>query len=514
MEQQPSEVIEKRREKIDELKESGIELFPNDFTVTHTVQEISDAVVSAEAVILNDPEQQADILLQLGTFSMAGRVMAINRFGKSSFIRLRDRSGQMQAYIQQNKVGEALYGLFKKLDIGDFLGVSGTLFTTKTGEKTLLAEDFKLLAKSYRPLPEKFHGLKDPEKRYRQRYLDLAMNTDVREVFVKRTRLLDSIRRFLAGSSFMEVETPMMQVVPGGADARPFKTYHNALGMDLYLRIAPELYLKRLLVGGFERVFEINRNFRNEGISTQHNPEFTMLEFYQAYATYEDLMTLTEAMFAQAATDVCGKTKICYQGNDIEFGGKWQRMDLLASIVSIGGVPSDVIKDLEKLRDFSVGKGIKISGLDGKPVGWGKLITKIFDNLVEPHLVQPTFITGYPTDVSPLSRRSRENPDIADRFELFIAGREIANGFSELNDPVDQKQRFMQQVESKEMEEGAVYTVDEDYIEALEYGMPPAAGEGVGIDRLAMLLTDAPSIRDVILFPHLKPVEKKNPQPL
>ena len=507
--EEPRDVIEKRREKIDELKRIGTDLFPNDFDVTHTVESVFEAAsgIGGDTPEFGTPE--ADLFARVGTVAIAGRIMAINRFGKSSFIRLRDRTGQMQAYIRQDKVGEALYGFFKKLDIGDFIGVEGSLFTTKTGETTILAEDFRLLAKSYRPLPEKFHGLKDPEKRYRQRYLDLVMNPDTRAVFTKRTRLVAAIRKFLGEKDFMEVETPMMQAIPGGADARPFKTHHNALGIDLYLRIAPELYLKRLVVGGFERVFEINRNFRNEGISTQHNPEFTMLEFYQAYATYEDLMALTEEMVARVAVEVCGTSRVTYQGVEIDFGGKWRRMTLLDALESIGGVDPEMTGDPRKLRDFAAEKGIKATGGDGTPVGHGKLITKLFDNLVEPHLIQPTFITQYPVEVSPLSRRSRENPDIADRFELFIAGREIANGFSELNDPVDQKDRFLQQMENKDMEEGAVYALDEDYIESLEYGMPPTAGEGVGIDRLAMLLTDSPSIRDVILFPHLKPVDRK-----
>ncbi len=509
--EESKDVIARRREKVEGLKEAGIDLFPNDFNVTHTVKDILDAV-SMIAPDGDDPEDKDAIAAKdakIGAFTLAGRIMAINRFGRSAFIRFRDRTGQMQAFVQQNQVGESAYALFKKQDIGDFIGIEGTLFTTKTGEKTVLVEKFLLLAKSYRPLPEKFHGLKDPEKRYRQRYLDLLMNADTREVFVKRTRLMTSMREFLTSRDFMEVETPMMQVIPGGADARPFKTHHNALGIDLYLRIAPELYLKRLVVGGFERVFEINRNFRNEGISIRHNPEFTMLEFYQAYATYEALMDLTEEMFARIAMDVCGSTLIHYQGNDIEFSGKWRRMTLQESIVTIGGVDRNILHDAQRLKDLAANNGIKVTEQDGGPVRQGKLLTKIFDHLVEPHLIQPTFITQYPIEVSPLSRRNRENPEIADRFELFIAGREIANGFSELNDPVDQRQRFLQQMENKDMEEGAVYTVDEDYIEALEYGMPPAAGEGVGIDRLAMLLTDSPSIRDVILFPHLKPSERK-----
>jgi len=497
--EQAKDVIAIRREKIEALKTEGVDLFPNDFPVSHTV---ADIMASVEA---------GDESLASGTaiMSVAGRIMAINRFGKSAFIRFRDRTGQMQAYVRKDRVGDAAYEFFKKLDIGDHIGLTGGLFTTKTGEWTLLADSLRLLAKAYRPLPEKFHGLKDPEKRYRQRYLDLIMNAGTREIFIKRNRLIHAVRGFLVDRGFMEVETPMMQMIPGGADARPFQTYHNALGIDLYLRIAPELYLKRLVVGGFERVFEINRNFRNEGISTQHNPEFTMLEFYQAHATYEDLMDLTEAMFQDAAQAVCGTTVVPYQEVEIEYGGKWRRMTLFEAIESVGGVAPGILENVDELRAFAECRGIVPPSAGKKPIGRGKLITKLFDHLVEPKLIQPTFITGYPVDVSPLSRRNAENPELTDRFELFIAGREIANGFSELNDPIDQKERFLRQVENKDLEEGAVHTVDEDYIEALEYGMPPTAGEGIGIDRMAMLLTDSPSIRDVILFPHLKPTERK-----
>jgi lysyl-tRNA synthetase class 2 len=349
-------------------------------------------------------------------------------------------------------------------------------------------------------LPEKFHGLKDPEKRYRQRYLDLVMNADVRELFVKRSRIIQEVRNFFLERDFLEVETPMMQPIPGGAEAEPFKTHHNALGMDLYLRIAPELYLKRLVVGGFERVFEINRNFRNEGISTQHNPEFTMLEFYQAYATFRDLMELTEQLVSTVARTVNGSTLLSYQNSSLELGGPWRRITLQKALVDIGGIDSALLSDKDALLDFAAQNGIKIT----KTGRLGKVITKLFDALVEPKLIQPTFIIGYPAEVSPLSRRSDEEPDITERFELFIAGREIANGFSELNDPVDQKARFAQQVESRKAGDQAAHLMDEDYIEALEYGMPPTAGEGIGIDRLVMLLTDAASIREVILFPHLK----------
>ncbi|MGW8186019.1 MAG: lysine--tRNA ligase, partial [Desulfobacterales bacterium] len=426
------------------------------------------------------------------------------RFGKAAFLRFRDHTGQMQAYIRKDKVGGQAYDLFKQLDIGDIIGLSGTLFKTKTGEWTLLVEAFVLLCKSIRPLPEKFHGLKDPEKRYRQRYIDLIMNADVRKIFLRRSQTIQAVREFFLQRDFLEVETPMMQPIPGGAEAAPFKTFHNALGMNLYLRIAPELYLKRLVVGGFDRVFEINRNFRNEGVSTQHNPEFTMLEFYQAYATYEDLMDLTERLVVEVAVKVCGSTAISYQGHTIEFGGPWRRLSLLEALTTIGGLEARLLEDRDGLLAFAERNQVQVT----KTGRIGKVITKIFDALVEPKLIQPTFIVGYPVEVSPLSRRSERDPGLTDRFELFIAGREIANGFSELNDPADQKERFLQQVANREAGDEEAHFMDEDYIEALEYGMPPTAGEGIGIDRLVMLLTDSPSIREVILFPHMKPVER------
>jgi lysyl-tRNA synthetase class 2 len=485
-----SELIQKRKDKFDQLKQNNPQLFPNDFKVSHTTNEIRGIIdKTPKAVEADGP-----------IFNLAGRMMAINRFGKTAFIRFRDRSGQLQAYIRKDRIGDEAYHLFKQMDVGDFVGLSGGMFKTKTGEWTLLASELKLLCKTIRPLPEKFHGLKDPEKRYRQRYLDLVMNADVRDLFVKRSRIIQEVRNFFLERDFLEVETPMMQPIPGGAEAEPFKTHHNALGMDLYLRIAPELYLKRLVVGGFERVFEINRNFRNEGISTQHNPEFTMLEFYQAYATFSDLMELTEQLVSSVAHTVTGSTVLSYQNSPIELAGPWRRISLQKALVDIGGIDSALLNDKDALLDFAAQNGIKIT----KTGRLGKVITKLFDALVEPKLIQPTFITGYPAEVSPLSRRSDEEPDITERFELFIAGREIANGFSELNDPVDQKARFVQQVESRKAGDEVAHLMDEDYIEALEYGMPPTAGEGIGIDRLVMLLTDAASIREVILFPHLK----------
>lgn len=486
-----TDVITARREKNEEIRESGVNLYPNDFRVSHTVKNILEVIDTAPETLGEEGPR----------FTTAGRMVAINKFGKSSFIRFRDRSGQMQAYLKKDQVGDDAYALFKRLDVGDIIGISGTLFQTRTGEWTVAADEFRLLSKSVRPLPEKFHGLKDPEKRYRQRYVDLIMNEDVRELFRRRSRIVQAVREFLLKEDYLEVETPMMQPIAGGAEATPFVTHHNALDMELFLRIAPELYLKRLVVGGFERVFEINRNFRNEGISTRHNPEFTMIEFYQAYATYEDLMDLTEAMFSFVATEVTGDAKIVYQGEEIDFSEKWQRIPLLTSLVTIGGVPEELLEDHEGLLKFAEEKGIKIT----KAEKIGKVITKIFDILVEPNLIQPTFITGYPVEVSPLSRRSDVHPELTDRFELFIAGREIANGFSELNDPGDQKERFLQQVGDREAGNDEAHQMDEDYIEALEYAMPPTAGEGIGIDRLAMLLTDSPSIREVILFPLMKP---------
>ena len=485
------DVVEQRRQKVDTLRQSQVDPYPNDFVVTHVVADLREQTAAAAETLGEDGP----------VFVVAGRIMAINRFGKAAFVRFRDRTGQMQAYIRKDRVGDAGYGLFRLLDIGDFIGLKGALFQTRTGEWTLMVQHLELLTKAVRPLPEKFHGLKDPEKRYRQRYLDLMMNDEVREIFRRRSRLIQEIRTFLLQHDFMEVETPMMQTVPGGAEATPFVTHHNALDIPLYLRIAPELYLKRLVVGGFERVFEINRNFRNEGVSTRHNPEFTMLEFYQAYARYGDLMRLTEAMFRQVAAAVTGSTRIVYQGQAIDFAAPWRRIGLTEALEEIGGIRPSDLGDRDALLAVAAARGVALNPSSRL----GKIVTKLFDALVEPHLFQPTFVTGYPVEVSPLSRRSDTSPELTERFELFIAGYEIANGFSELNDPADQYQRFAQQVADREAGDAEAHPMDLDYIEALEYGMPPTAGEGVGIDRLTMLLTDAASIREVILFPHLKP---------
>ncbi len=489
--EESSDILVQRRQKLEALKHLNIPLYPNDFRVSHDIREIQEAVEKAGP---------GEITEAGPSFRAAGRIVAVNRFGKSAFVRFRDRTGQFQAYIRKDKVPGEAFEVFQKLEAGDYIGLEGPAFVTRTGEWTLLATDLRLLCKALRSLPEKFHGLKDPEKRYRQRYLDLIMNPSVKELFLKRSRIVQCVREFLIGRGFLEVETPMMQPLPGGAEAAPFKTYHNALGMDLFLRIAPELYLKRLVVGGLERVFEINRNFRNEGVSTQHNPEFTMLEFYQAFATYEDLMDLTEDLFRHVAQSVCQASSITYQGSAIDLGAPWKRIPLLEALKTFGDVKAEWTYDRTRLLALAEDRGIQVQ----KKGSIGKILTKLFDALVEPFLIQPTFITGYPVEVSPLSRRCEAQPGLTDRFELFIGGREIANGFSELNDPEDQRNRFLQQVKERQAGDDEAHPMDEDYLEALEYGMPPTAGEGIGIDRMVMLFTDADSIREVIFFPHMK----------
>lgn len=438
--------------------------------------------------------------------SVAGRIMAIRDFGKASFIRLKDRTGLIQLFVQKDKIGPENYARFKELDLGDIVFSKGTVFKTKTGELSVNSDAVELVTKSLRPMPEKFHGISDVEIKYRQRYLDLIVTEETKETFRKRSKIVESLRRFFVEHDFMEVETPMMHPVAGGATARPFKTHHNALDMGLFLRIAPELYLKRLVVGGFERVFEINRNFRNEGISIKHNPEFTMLEFYQAYATYEDLMDLTEKLFQRIADDAIGSRKITYQGAEINLDGRWERISVEDAIMKYSGFGK--FADRSKLRDrdtlLAYGKEKK---LPMKPKdSTGGLMMVIFDEEVESKLIQPTFVTLYPLDISPLSRQNEKDPFLVDRFEMYIYGREMANAFSELNDPIDQKQRFEKQVEAKNAGNEEACDMDEDYVTALEYGMPPTAGEGIGIDRLVMLFTDSPSIRDVILFPLMRPV--------
>lgn len=446
---QPEGEYELRLAKLEEFRKKGITPYPNGITVSHTSREL---LSSYDAL----PKEEVEKIGE--TFRISGRVMLMRSFGKAAFAKLKDRHGTFQVFLEQKTLSPEDFELSQKIDLGDFLYAEGKLFRTKTNELTLRAEKIRLAAKSLRPLPEKWHGLTDVETRYRQRYLDLISNDDVKEVFFKRSKIVQAIREYFSKNDFVEVETPMMHGMAGGAAAKPFVTHHNALDHDFFLRIAPELHLKRLVVGGFERVFEINRNFRNEGVSTQHNPEFTMLEFYQAYAVEEDLMKITEDLFGQLALALHGKKTFTYQGKEISFEGPFRR-----------------ISYPEMIREG------------------------------ESNLVQPTFVTPFPLSESPLARKNDNNPEVVDRFELYVAGMEIANGFSELNDPLDQKERFLQQVEARKKGDEEAMPYDEDYIRALEYGLPPTAGEGIGIDRLVMLLTDQPSIRDVILFPLMRP---------
>ena len=492
IEQDENRLIAQRREKLNELRKEG-NAFPNDFR-----RNVLNAELAAEYA-----ETDSDIL-KAGTrrVKIAGRLMTKRVMGKASFATIRDMSGDMQLYVKRDDLGEGVYPAFKRWDLGDIIAAEGTMFRTQKGELSVAVDDIRLLTKSLRPLPEKFHGLSDQETRYRQRYVDLIMNEASRETFKIRTRVIDGIRRFLMAKDYLEVETPMMQAIPGGATARPFNTYHNALDMDLFLRIAPELYLKRLVVGGFERVFEINRNFRNEGLSTRHNPEFTMVEFYQAYADYRELMDLTEEMLRTVTQDVLGTSRVHYQGTDIDFSKPFHRMTVVDSILHFN--PTITAEGIATLDEaILVAKGLGISLKDS--YGLGKVQIEIFEKTVEHRLMQPTFITAYPTEVSPLARRNDNDSFVTDRFEFFVGGREIANGFSELNDAEDQAERFLAQVAEKDAGDDEAMHFDADYIRALEYGMPPTAGEGIGIDRLVMLLTDSPSIRDVLLFPHMRP---------
>ena len=484
-----SELLMQRRKKVDALWEAGINPYPNDFRPLHTSVDLFEAYGHLENI-----EENAR------TFVVAGRIIARRSFGKAAFIQMQDRKGRIQLYVKKDAVGDEAFTDFQTFDIGDIIGASGYPFRTKTGELSLHVTSIRLLTKSLLPLPEKFHGLTDVETRYRQRYVDLIVNPEVRDVFIMRSRIISLIREFMTGHDFLEVETPMMQPIAGGATARPFVTFHNTLDMQLFLRIAPELYLKRLVVGGFERVFEINRNFRNEGISVRHNPEFTMMEFYQAYASYEDLMDFTEEIICHVTQTLHASLDITYQGERISFQRPWKRLTVCEAILEYGDINARTLAD----RDLAYAYA-KAKGLDLPPdISHGKLVIEIFEEVAETRLIQPTFITAYPTEVSPLSRKNDHDPEIVDRFEFYCAGREIANAFSELNDPRDQKERFLAQVAAKAGGDEEAHCMDEDYIRALEYGMPPAAGEGIGIDRLVMLLTDSPSIRDVILFPQLR----------
>ncbi|WP_045226113.1 lysine--tRNA ligase [Methyloterricola oryzae] len=485
-----NKLIAQRREKLAALRE-GV-AFPNDFRRDGLAEELHRRFGETDAEQL----ESAPVTVRL-----AGRLMAKRLMGKASFAQIQDMSGRIQLFLQRDALPEGVYEAFKTWDIGDIIAVEGTVFRTKTGELSVKASTVRLLTKSLRPLPEKFHGLTDQEIRYRQRYVDLIMTEESRQVFRLRSAIVAYVRQFLTARDFMEVETPMMQAIPGGARAKPFVTHHNALDMELFLRIAPELYLKRLVVGGFERVFEINRSFRNEGLSTRHNPEFTMLEFYQAYADYRELMDLTEELLRGLARDVLGSMQVSYQEKVYDLETPFRRMTLLESVLHFNpDLNLDNLASREAAAQVAQRLGIPVKAGDGL----GKIQTEIFEKTVEHRLEEPTFITEYPAEVSPLARRNDANPFVTDRFEFFVAGRELANGFSELNDAEDQAERFRKQVEDKDAGDEEAMHYDADYVRALEYGLPPTAGEGIGIDRLVMFLTDSPSIRDVILFPHMR----------
>jgi lysyl-tRNA synthetase class 2 len=483
--------FQQRLKKSDELKSSGIPPYGIRFDAADTALAVTERhAASTKESLESGP----------AACTLAGRIVALRRFGKAAFAHIQDSTGRIQVYFKKEQLDGPGIAVFERLDLGDIVGVSGRLFRTKTDELTVQVEKLTLLSKSLRPLPEKWHGLTDVETRYRQRYLDLITNPDVRRVFAQRSRIIAAVREFLNARGFLEVETPMMHPIPGGAVARPFVTHHNALGLDLYLRIAPELYLKRLIVGGLERVYEVNRNFRNEGISTVHNPEFTMLEFYQAYADYRDLMTLTEELFGFVAGRLHGTMTIPYQEHMIALTPPWKRIPFLEAIRAIVPDPS-VIGDRAALLAFLDREKIPVKG--NEPLG--KLQQALFEARVEPSLIQPTFITDYPTEISPLAKRKESDPALTDRFELFVNGLELANAFSELNDPLDQRSRFESQVKNRAAGDSEAHPMDEDYLRALEHGMPPTAGEGIGIDRLVMLMTNQTSIRDVIFFPLLRP---------
>jgi len=487
-----NQIIEERRTKLRALREQG-NAFPNDARRTD---------LAGDLHAMHDGKENTELEPAAIRAAIAGRMMLKRVMGKASFATLQDMSGRIQIYVQTDAVGAEVHDAFKHWDLGDILAVEGTLFKTKTGELTIKAQSIRLLTKSLRPLPEKFHGLTDQEQKYRQRYVDLIMNAESRAVFVKRSQIVQSIREFFVARGYLEVETPMMHPIPGGAAARPFLTHHNALDMQLFLRIAPELYLKRLVVGGFEKVFEINRNFRNEGISTRHNPEFTMLEFYESYRDYHYLMDLTEELIRSVARKVLGTTSLAYQGETIDVGRRFDRLTMAQAIHQYH--PQHALaslSDVTYLRSALERHAVEVFPTDGL----GMLQLKLFEQTTEAKLIQPTFIVAHPTDVSPLARANDADPSITDRFELFITGREIANGFSELNDPEDQAERFAAQARAKEAGDEEAMFYDADYLRALEYGLPPTAGEGIGIDRLVMLLTDSPSIRDVILFPQMRP---------
>ncbi|QGM21929.1 lysine--tRNA ligase [Spiribacter sp. 2438] len=491
-EQDEHRLIADRRRKLTEWRETG-RAFPNDFRRDHLADNLQREFAAHDAEALQAQRAEARV---------AGRILYKRVMGKASFVTIRDMSGDIQLFLRRDDLPEGVYQAFKGWDVGDIVGAAGPLMRTRTGELSVHCEELQLLTKSLRPLPEKYHGLGDTEARYRQRYLDLMTNPDTRHLFKQRSRIVRHIRDFLARRDFLEVETPMMQPIPGGAAARPFVTHHNALELDLYLRVAPELYLKRLLVGGFERVFEINRNFRNEGVSTRHNPEFTMLEFYQAYAGYEEAMDLTESLLRELAREVVGSEQLTWQGEAIDLATRFRRVTVREAVTDYNPALAGRTADREALAERAAELGLAVQ----PQWGAGKLLLEIFEKTAESELRQPTFVTDYPVEVSPLARPRDDDPSVTERFELIIAGREIANGFSELNDAEDQAARFRQQAQEKAAGDEEAMHYDADYIQALEYGMPPAVGEGIGIDRLVMLLTDAASIRDVLLFPAMRPL--------
>ncbi len=490
-EQETNELLAVRRDKLQTFREKGIDPFGARFERTHTARSMIEKFGDKSKEELENLSEEVIV---------AGRIMTKRGKGKAGFAHIQDLTGQIQIYVRQDAVGEEQYDVFKLVDIGDIVGVKGTAFKTKVGELSIRVTDFQLLTKSLRPLPEKYHGLKDVEQRYRQRYLDLIMNPEVRETFVIRSKVLRSMRRYLDSRGYLEVETPMMHAIPGGAAARPFVTHHNALDMKLYMRIAIELHLKRLIVGGLEKVYEIGRVFRNEGVSTRHNPEFTMIELYEAYADYEDIMELTEQLIAHIAKDVLGTTKITYGDHEIDLEPRWRRVHMVDAIKEVTGVDFWPEMSDEEARALAKKHNVPIE----ETMTYGHVVNEFFEHFVEETLIQPTFVYGHPVAISPLAKKNKDDERFTDRFELFIVGREHANAFTELNDPIDQRERFEQQLLEREQGNDEAHMMDEDFIEALEYGMPPTGGLGIGVDRLVMLLTNSPSIRDVLLFPQMR----------
>lgn len=486
-----NEQMQVRREKLQSLYDKGIEPWGERFDATHT---------SVEIVAFGEEKTKEELAELLQKVKIAGRLMLKRGQGKAGFAHIQDQQGRVQIYVKQDNVGEEAYGLFDKMDIGDFIAVEGTIFKTNKGEVSINVETLQLMSKALRPLPDKHHGLKDVEQRYRQRYVDLIVNPEVRDTFVMRSKIIQTLRRYLDDQGFLEVETPTLHPIAGGAAARPFITHHNALDMTLYMRIAIELHLKRLIVGGLERVYEIGRVYRNEGISTRHNPEFTMLELYQAYGDYTDIMALTENAVAYIAEQLLGTTKISYQGVEVDLTPNWKRVSMVDAVKEESGVDFSQVMTDEEAHELAKKHNVKVE----KAWKVGHILNAFFEEFVEAKLIQPTFITGHPVEISPLAKKNPQDPRYTDRFELFIVGREHANAFTELNDPIDQRERFEAQLVEKEQGNDEAHEMDEDFIQALEYGMPPTGGLGIGIDRLVMLLTDQPTIREVLLFPHMR----------